>query len=268
MTSRVLHSCHHFSKFADLCRAGAFAAGLFGATWQRCQDNQKVAIYFLNGFQDAVKVVKNSPMKTWSKCKAKIVVMGVALCNQHVNDYKKYNQVRCKELCLMSLNWKGKKLLILKWIECNWIFLCTMQLLFFFNLLLFTRKSIDPSLAAAVSPLRLLLGARCRTSTGWSGRQDVARPVSTVHRSQVCAWLQNFHGRLCPEKQTCKRFNSTGLLQGTFYHFLWGAMWVGLPSCLSACFRDAARLPPIGGWFPSPKRRQNVEMNSVEEVLW
>lgn len=97
-----------------------------------------------------------------------------------------------------------------------------MQLLFFFNLC-FSPKSIDPSLAAAVSPLRLLRGARCRTSTGWSGRQDMARPVSivsTVHRSQVCAWLQNFHERLCPEKQTCKRFNSTGLLQGTWTLFI------------------------------------------------
>ena len=233
MTSRVLHSCHHFSKFADLCRAGAFAAGLLGQHGRGAKTTRKShgrLLFISSTLSRCCKGCQKLAMKTWSKCKAKIVVMGVALCNQHVNDYKKYSQVRCKELCLMSLNWKGKKLLILKWIAYSWIFLCTMQLLFFFNVC-FSPKSIDPSLTAAVSPLRLLLGARCRTSTGWSGRQDVARPasiVSTVHRSQVCAWLQNFHGRLCPEKQTCKRFNSTGLLQGTFYHFLWGAMWVGV----------------------------------------
>lgn len=68
-------------------------------------------------------------------------------------------------------------------------------------------------------------------------------PKPSVRLASDSLLTKNFHGRLCPEKQTCKRFNSTGLLQGTWTFFITFCQVRCELGCLSALVPVSEMLP-------------------------
>ena len=268
-----------FQQFCWLVQGRSFCSKPPWATRQRCQDDQKVsrtaAIYIFNSFKMLYRLSKTrheSLVKEW-------INMGKVQSKDYGDEncavwparewLQKVSSSQMQRAVPHEFELKGNKKL-LKWIESNWnqlnISVHHAAVWFFFNLF-FSPKLVDPSRTTAMSQLRLLLGARCRTSTGWSGRQDVARRVSivsTVHRSQVCAWLQiYFCWRTFMEDYAQKSRHANGRTW-TFF-----VRWVSCVALVpSEILQRCSEASPNWRLVPITKRRPNVEMKSLEEVLW